>query len=243
MVCYFDFFLMKLRLLIVFMVVTGCVLAQPNKQRVPNLPGFDAKPIHFGFYIGFNMMDFHVTHKDPSTLGDVEPRYAEVTALNPGINLGMVSSFRLNKYLNIRLLPGISFGQRDLQFVDAYGVQDDDVLTIKSTYLECPMLLKFSGDRMTNAKPFFIAGINPRYDLAKSKNDGIAIRPFDTYLEIGAGFDSYMTYFRFSTEFKFSVGLRNILDPDGTGEPEDVLYTEVLDKITSRIFVLTFYFE
>jgi hypothetical protein len=218
-------------------------MAQPMKKRVPNLPAFDDKSVHFGFLIGINTMDFRVIHKNPSQLGEGEVRYADVVNLNPGINIGMVTSFRINQFLNLRLLPGISFGQRDLLFIGEDGEQDEYPLEIKSTFIECPIVIKYNGARMTNAKPFFVTGINPRFDLAKSRKDGLMMRPFDVYWEIGAGIDSYMSYFRFATELKLSVGMLNVLDPQGTGEPDDVLYTHVLDRLTSRIFVLTFYFE
>lgn len=229
--------------IVCFCVLSTVGLAQPLKKGVPNLPNFDDRPLHFGFYIGFNAMDFRVVHKEPGLIGDAQVRYADVVSLNPGINIGMVTSFRLNQYFNLRILPGISFGQRDLLFISEDGEKDRLPLEVKSTFIESPILIKFNGARMTNAKPFLITGINPRFDLAKSKKDGIMMRPFDLYWEIGGGIDSYMSYFRFATELKLSVGLLNVLNPSGTGEPEDVLYTHVLDRVTSRIFVLTFYFE
>jgi hypothetical protein len=224
----------------IFVTLAG----QRKVPEIPNLPDFDNDAVNFGFLIGINTMDYRVVHKSPESLGDgVNPRYAEVINLNPGINIGMVSNFRVNKYLSLRLLPSISFGQRDLLFVDADGTKDEFPLEVKSTFLECPIMFKFNGARMNNAKPYFVTGINPRYDLAKSKKDGLVIRPMDVYWELGAGIDSYMSYFRFSTEFKVSIGLTNVLNPAGTGEPEDVLYSDVLDRLSSRIFVLTFYFE
>lgn len=214
-----------------------------KKKKVPNLPSFDYKPLHFGFLIGLNAMDFKVRHKLPADRPEgLENRYAEVVSLNPGVNIGIVSSLRLNKNLNIRFLPGISFGQRDLLYIQD-GEQDQAPLEIKSTFLEFPLLLKFSGDRMTNFKPYVIGGINPRIDLAKTENDGLSLKSNDLYLEVGTGVDMYLNYFRLSTEIKISVGLRNVLNPGGTGEPEDVFYTDVLDRLSSRLFVFSFYFE
>ncbi|WP_291856175.1 outer membrane beta-barrel protein [Marinilabilia sp.] len=214
-----------------------------KKKKVPNLPAFDYKPLHFGFLIGLNSMDFKVRHKLPADRPDgLENRYAEVVSLNPGVNIGIVSSLRLNKNLNLRFLPGISFGQRDLLYIQD-GEQDQAPLEIKSTFLEFPLLIKFSGDRMTNFKPYLIGGINPRIDLAKTENDGLSLKSNDLYLELGTGVDMYLNYFRLSTEIKISVGLRNVLNPGGTGEPEDVFYTDVLDRLSSRLFVFSFYFE
>ncbi|WP_016775588.1 outer membrane beta-barrel protein, partial [Anaerophaga thermohalophila] len=184
-----------------------------------------------------------VVHKPFNDRPDgLDNRYAEVVNLNPGINIGIVSSLRINKYFNLRFLPGISFGQRDLLYIQD-GEEDEAPLEIKSTFLEFPLLLKFNGARMTNVKPYLIGGINPRIDLAKSENDGLNLKSTDVYLEIGAGLDFYLNYFRLSTEAKLSVGMLNILDPSGTGEPEDVMYTDILDRLTSRLFVFTFYFE
>lgn len=227
-----------------FLFLFGNVFSQePEKKKVANLPAFDYQPLHFGFLIGVNAMDFRVVHKDPGDRpSGMQDRYGDIVNLNPGVNIGIVSSLRLNRYLNLRFLPGISFGQRDLWFIEN-GEKDDGPLEIKSTFLEFPLLMKFNGDRMTNVKPYLIGGMNPRVDLAKTEKDGLNLRSTDVYLEAGAGLDMYLTYFRLSAEAKISVGLRNVLNPAGTGEPEDEMYTDVLDRITSRLFVFTFYFE
>lgn len=236
--------MMRKFLIFCFLLSSLALAGQNLAKGAPNLPNFDDDAINFGFLIGFNAMDFRIVHKASGSLDQgVDPRYAEVINLNPGINIGMVSNFRLNKYLSLRLLPGISFGQRDLLFINADGEKDEYPLEIKSTFLECPIMIKFNGARMHNAKPYFVTGINPRVDLAKSKKDGLLLHPFDLYWEVGAGIDSYMSYFRFSTEFKLSIGITNVLNKAGTGEPEDIYYTKVLDRLSSRIFVLTFYFE
>ncbi|MGQ1891682.1 type IX secretion/gliding motility protein PorT/SprT [Thermophagus sp. OGC60D27] len=236
---------MRLLNLIVFVLIF--ILPVNGQVRegkgVPNLPAFDYRPLHFGFLIGFNAMDFRVVHKIPLDRPEgLENRYAEVVRLSPGINIGIVSSLRLNQHFNLRFLPGISFGQRDLLYIQD-GEAEETPLQIKSTFLEFPLLLKFSGDRMTNMKPYLIGGINPRFDLSKSENLGLDLKSRDIYLEIGAGLDLYLNYFRLSTEAKLSVGMMNVLDPSGTGEPEDLLYTDILERLTSRIFVFTFYFE
>ncbi len=219
------------------------VRAQVAEKRALNLPGFDQRALHFGFLIGFNTMDFMVENKSlEHRVSGVEDRYGEIISLNPGLNIGIVTSLRLNRYFNLRFLPGISFGQRDLWFIDN-GERDENPIELKSTFLEFPLLIKFSGARMTNFKPYLVGGINPRIDLAKSQKDGILLNSTDLYLEFGAGLDFYLTYFRLSTEAKMSLGIRNMLNPAGTGEPEDVLYTGVLDRLTSRLFVFSFYFE
>ncbi len=215
-----------------------------ENKRVANLKAFDEKPIHFGFLIGLNTMNFNIQHSGAATMENGgNPRYAEILNLQPGINLGIVTSFRLRKNINLRVLPGISFGQRDFSFIDSNGVKEDEPLQIKTTFLELPIMIKYGADRNHNFKPYLIAGINTRYDLAKKKQSGLLLKGLDFYYEIGAGFDSYLNYFRLSTELKISLGVRDMLDHNGTGELLDMHYTQAIDKLTSRIFVLSFYFE
>ncbi len=233
------------RIILIFscFLFVSMVYAQEGKKGAPNLPAFDEKRLHFGFLIGFNTMDFRVYNSGLQT-DDGNTYYSEVLHLIPGLNIGIVTSLRLNKHFNLRFLPGISFGQRDLYYMDQNGsFMEASPLKIKSTFLEFPFLVKFSGSRMHNVKPFMIAGANMKYDLAKNKQDHLLLRSLDLYGEAGAGFDFYMTYFRLSIELKASIGMFNILNPAGTGEPGDEIYTQALNGLKSRIFVLTFYFE
>ncbi len=230
-------------LFLLFIIFVGSQ-AQNKNKNVANLKAFDERTIHFGFLIGFNTLNFNVQHSGASTPenGD-NPRYTELLSLQPGINLGIVTSLKLRKNLNLRVLPGISFGQRDLNFIDSNGIKEDENLKLKSTFLEMPIMLKYGGDRNHNFKPYLVAGINPRYDLANKKQNGLLLNAFDVYYEFGAGFDSYLNYFRLSTELKISLGMRDVLNHDGTGELLDLPYTQAIDKLTSRIFVLSFFFE
>ena len=123
------------------------------------------------------------------------------------------------------------------------GVQDKEPLSIKSTFIEFPLLLKYNALRMHNAKPYIVGGVNARYDLAKNVQDRLVLNSFDTYLEAGAGFDFYLTYFRLSVELKASIGMLDVLNHAGTGQPGEEQYTEAIDALKSRIFCLTFYFE
>ncbi len=239
---------MKKFLIYIFMLLqVGAAFGQGKNSRIANLRSFDERPLHFGFLIGINTMDFRVYNTGMPINDQGEKMYADVLTLTPGLNIGIVSSYKLANNLNLRFLPGISFGQRNLTYIryDQEGnfIEREEPIKIKSTFLEFPLLLKYNAFRMHNAKPYLIGGFNARYDLAKNKQDKLLLTSLDGYLEFGAGFDFYLTYFRLSVEAKASIGLANILNPDGTGEPNDVDYTMALDKLKSRIFCLTFYFE
>jgi len=241
---------MKLLPAIILLLFSSILNAQPVKNA-PNLIWFDDRPLNFGFLIGINTMNYKIIHAQELEDEGIR-RYAEVIELSPGISLGMVTNFRINKNFSLRILPGISLGQRSLKYINESYIYDS-ILTLKRDYssvnfspiyLECPLIIKFNGARMMNAKPYFTGGVNFRYDLMVTKKAGMMLNPFDIYWEFGAGIDSYLTYFRLSTEFKISIGMFNVLDTKGTGEPyEDLYFTKPLNKLFSRIFTLTFYFE
>jgi len=239
-----------LKRIIFIFIVFAHVLAgfsQGKRSSIPNLRSFDERPLHFGFLIGVNTLDFRTYNNGKAINPEGDVLYSDVVNLTPGLNIGIVSSYRLTPSLNLRFLPGISFGQRNLTYVkyDADGnfLERLEPLKIKSTFLEFPLLLKYNALRMHNAKPYLVGGINTRYDLAKNIQDRLLLTSLDAYLEFGAGFDFYLTYFRLSIEAKMSIGLTNILNPEGTGETGDQMFTDSVDKLKSRMFCLTFYFE
>jgi hypothetical protein len=215
-----------------------------QKQKPKNESWYDEKILHFGFSLGFNTMDFNIT---PSMAHmQVDSLYPEVSKLNPGINIQVVTDFRPSNNLDIRFLPGVSFGQRNVIFYKnrvLYNAKQ----RLESSFLEFPLLLKYKGMRLNNVRPYLIGGINYRYDLAGKKEYDdekpiyLRVRRSDMYLEIGSGMDFYLTYFKLSVELKVSNGLRDVLvhDPAG-GYPQ---FSNAIEKMRSQIWVLSFHFE
>lgn len=214
-------------------------------KGVPNLPGYDRKPIHFGFLLGINFLDYHVYNTGLRTFeNNGMARYAEVTQLDAGLTLGIVTDFRICENLNFRILPGISFGQRHLLFVDEQGQPiDEEPLKIKSTFIESPFLLKYGAKRLKNVRPFVVGGFTPRFDLAKDKQDHLNMRSLDVYADAGAGLDFYLTYFRFSIELRYDIGLTNVYDSTISDVEEDIPYQQAIRKLKSRWWGVTLYFE
>ena len=214
-------------------------------KGIPNLPRFDKRPIHFGFLLGFNILDYHVYNTGLRTYENGGmARYAEVTEVQPGIVLGIVTDFRLCDNLNFRILPGISFGQRNLLFVDESGKPiDEEPEKIKSTFVECPFLLKYSAHRLMNIRPYIIGGVTPRFDLAKDKQQHLSMRSLDFYADAGVGMDFYLTFFRLSIELRCDFGLTNVYDPNASEDIEDLPYQQAIRRLKSRWWGLVFYFE
>ena len=64
-------------------------------------------------------------------------------------------------------------------------------------------------------------------------------------IEVGFGCDFYLPYFKLIPELKFCFGLSNVIDKDRKDLNDKTLlkYTDAVDKITSKMVVLTLYFE
>jgi len=236
---------MRKLLLIIFIVSSSQIFAQ--REQLKNLPQFDRKRVHFGFTIGLNTMDFNI-QKSAAFLENNEI-YAIENTRQVGFHIGPVSSFRINDYLNFRALITLSFGQRDLTYwrlKDTLSPADGltpYTMKIASTFLEFPLLLKYKALRVNNFAPYVIGGFNPKIDLAARKKikpnemPKIRLENFDPSYEMGFGIDFYLEYFRLSVELKYSAGFKNILVPDDTN------YTNSIDKMTSRMIMLSLHFE
>lgn len=230
-------------------VLATTVFAQ---KTVQNLPTFDKQRIHFGFYIGTNMMNFNIEHSgeiftDPAN-GREYQLFGDLSALNPGFHVGLVSSLRLGEYFNLRLLPGISFGQRDTEFTRYYLdteelVQIDDPIPVKSTFIELPIIFKYKAVRDGNARPYLIAGSTVRLDLARSKREDVVLNPFDVALDFGVGSDFYFDFFRFGLEARISIGMMDILWHDRPAGDYNPNYINAIDRLTSNMFIISLNFE
>ena len=241
--------LRRLKKRIYIFVITVAVffismVASGQKKKPMNKSWYDEQPLHFGFSVGFNSMDFDIT-KSQDYLA-IDSIYPEVSLITPGINIQVIMDLRPSKYLDIRFLPGVSFGQRSIIYYKEQNVVND-LQKVESSFLEFPLLLKYKGMRLNNVRPYVISGLNFRHDLAGRKEFDdeepvyLRLHRADLYYEIGAGLDMYLPYFKLAIELKMSNGLRNILvDDPYPGQPQ---YVNAIEALKSRMWVLAFHFE
>jgi hypothetical protein len=248
---------------ILILLTTG-LTSTAQRLLLKNLTTFDEKRIHFGFTLGINTVDFKIDHWP--TIGD-NPNFvptkpediygdkiagdrkirADITTLTPGFTVGIVTNLRLTDSFDLRFLPGMSFGERKLTYnipiYDINNLGNKEYYSIKSTFLDFPLLLKYKARRMNNQRPYVIAGGALRIDISKSgKEELVRIKPFSTSLEAGMGWDTYLQFFRLSTELKFSFGLDNVLNV-GPGPTQVQVYSNALSRVSTNMFILSFHFE
>jgi hypothetical protein len=86
-----------------------------------------------------------------------------------------------------------------------------------------------------------LAGVKADIDLAsnaraKRAEELVKIQKYDYGIEAGIGFNFYFPSFILSPEIKISNGLKNIHSRD-----ENLKYSNVLDRITSRMIVFLYF--
>jgi hypothetical protein len=233
--------------ILILLILLIPVMATAQKAKPKNDSNYDERLLHFGFSMGLNTMDF-IPKMNPS---DTNNLTAEVVSLKPGINIQIVMDYRPTTYLDVRFLPGVSFGQRNIDFyqkVDSAYVPYGESQQLESSFLEFPLLLKVKGMRLNNSRPYLIGGVNFRYDLAAKKEYDedskvyMRLSKADLYYEVGAGIDFYLPYFKLTIEAKMSNGLRDVLVHDEP-HPYHPEYVNAIESLKSQIWTLSFHFE
>jgi len=233
---------LKKILMIVLLLVPVALSAQ--KQKPKNSSTYDDKPLHFGFSMGVNTMDFKI--RPSSVAFNTDGLIPEIVTLKPGINIQVVIDYRPLRYADVRFLPGVSFGQRNINFYKD-GLLVNDQQKLESSFLEFPLILKTKGMRMNNTRPFLLGGLNFRYDLAGKKEYDdekpvyLRLRRADVYYELGAGLDFYLPFFKLTIEAKMSNGMRDVLVHEpAPGYPQ---YCNAIESLKSQMWVIAFHFE
>lgn len=232
-------------LLAIFLSAAFPFVAQAKPgDKILNRPYADMKWAHLGFSIGMSMQDLRFFHNG-NDFGDGEQWFAEVPSWDPGINVSVLADLRLHRYFNLRLSPGMSFGSKNVTFLNpASGERRTQ--DIKSVYVLLPLDLKISGDRYYNSRPYVTAGVMGAFDVGKKHSDFLKFNTPDVYLTVGIGCDFYLPFFKLNPEVKFCFGLTDILKhdrPDLDDDAETMKITRALDKVKSNMVIITFYFE
>jgi hypothetical protein len=173
----------------------------------------------------------------------------DIATLTPGFTVGIISNLRLTKNLDLRFIPGLSFGNRKLVFNvpihdtgNPYGNFKD--YSVRATFLDFPLMIKYKSKRIINHRPYMLAGIALRYDISRPATDDLVqLRKTLFSIETGMGWDLYLQFFRLSTELKYSFGIGNNLSSKLPGVSQNQYYHMAFKNLSSNIFTLSFHFE
>ncbi len=214
-----------------------------QKEIPKNLPKYDQQKMHFGMALGMNTMDFTI-HNSPKFFS-LDSIYSIENRRNVGFNINIVINYNIVPKLSIRCLPGLNFGQRNMEYeVLSYDTIFTKVdMMLESTFLDVPVLFKYKSDRLNNFRGYIIGGGAFRFDMAARKfikpdeQPKIRLRKADWYYTVGFGTDFFLEYFKFAIEIKYTVGIRNVLIPDASQ------YTTAIERMNSKMMIISFLFE
>jgi hypothetical protein len=250
----------------IIITIAGLVLILTNdgyaqKRQVENMPTYDYSKYHFGFILAVNQMHFVIkpianieqTYFDSIASAEINADSALIYSIESeptyGFTVGIVSNLRINNSLDLRFIPSLAFGERNLdyrimKFRDGTRTLVDVRKNIPSTFVEFPLHIKYKSRRLNNFRAYVMSGFNYRLDLSsqakKRKDSGLVqvkLNRNDFYYDLGVGFDFYFEWFKLGTELKMSYGLLDVLKREGN------IYTDGIERLSSKVFQFTFTFE
>ncbi len=226
--------------LFLILIPSGAV---SQERKVQNKPYIDYRRLHYGFFVGTHIQDMEFVNNGFVT-DNGEVWYADIANYNPGLSVGVLADLRLGEYFSLRALPTMHFGQNTILFRE----QNSGELSrqqVKTTYIALPFHVKYSAERFNNYRPYITAGVSPMVNLTVKKQKQLLLKKFDFMVEVGMGCDFYLPFFKLIPEVKFAFSLLDVLEK----ERKDLLdanymkFTQSVDRVTSKMIILSLYFE
>ena len=219
----------------------GHVLHAQKFGSNQNYLEFQNKPYYFGITLGYNASDYRL-FKSKSFIGNDSIRLAE-SIKGPGFNLGIVTNYKINDYFDLRLLPTLSFAERNIQYEVPKNRKPPYTQKIESVFFEIPIHLRYTSHPYRDIRVFVMGGVKYSIDVAsdsrsRQKAELLKVSPSDFSVEFGGGVQLFFPYFIFSPEIKFTRGISNILIYD-----KNLTESSILEKILSQGFTISFHFE
>ncbi len=254
------------KILLIFAVSFGTYASSQlfrTKDRMDNLEGFDNQKFSWGFYLAANNFDYKLV-LDPKFGMDGQKNMVQSKS-SYSFGAGLIGKMRLNQNFDLRLEPGLQFAQRELTFDtqsnDQYAggttandpflpqvlTDADKLRTVKSTYVDIPLLLEFHGDRWYNSRPYVATGVNWMLNLqsnSKSADDnqqGIfrtTTSNFAWTAELGIQF--YFSRFKLTPAIRGTFMINDEMVADNAETPPYWTSAIGVGKTRALMFVLKF---
>lgn len=234
------------------LLLTAFLAVAQDNDKILNRQYADMKRVHYGFSVGVNFQDLKITNNGYIS-EDGQAWFADIPSHSPGFCVNVLADLRLSTHFNLRISPGMYFGNKVVRYFNANAPEDalepsikQQRQNVKATYIVLPIDLKFSARRHHNIRPYFTGGVTGLYDLSKERPEQLRLKDFDVMLTVGMGCDFYLPFFKLCPEVKFCFGLKNLLEknrPDLQDNPTMEVFTKSVSKLKNNMVVLTFYFE
>lgn len=197
--------------------------AQVKPKHQPN---YDAKPLRFGYYIGFGTTHYDVKFKSSflSTANTQDPRGAIYSVTSPNttaIRAGAMINYFVDDFFDIRFSPlNISVQKRNTLYIkeenpgDPNSKKPFEDKPVDKAWLEIPLHVKYKSERRHNSRMYIFGGARWAFETNTIGRRGstrsilnASLRTNDLMLEYGAGLEIFRAYFKVTPELHFSHGL------------------------------------
>ncbi|WP_326982943.1 porin family protein [Chryseobacterium sp. MYb264] len=234
-----------------------------TRNRMDKLEEFDEQKFSWGFYLNGNKLDYRIVLNP--TYGMKDNQNLVTSKESYSFGAGLIAKWRLNDYLDVRLEPGLQFGQRELHFNtqsnDFYQngtlttpaftpialTEKDKIRQIKSTLVDIPVMLELHGHRWYNSRPYVAAGVNYIVNLqsnADSTDDNLqqvfrsTTHNFAWSAELGI--QLYFNKFKLTPAIRGTFIMNNEIVADNAATPP--YWTSAMSTLQTRavMFVLKF---
>lgn len=235
-----KFFIHRFKIALLLLMTMGIKTSFAQFNAYGHDVRYEAHNWHFGISLGINFSNYKIT-LDSNYFEQQEILEAHPVT-NPGFGLGILASYHLSKYFEIRFVPDLAFADRSIKYT--LSTADSTPLkTIESVYLEFPFNLKYRSKSYKDFRMYVQAGFKYSIDMQSNASARLAENLIKVYkndfaLEYGVGMEFHLPLVTISPEIKVSYGLQNVLKPD-----DNLIYSKVLDGLRSRSILFAIHFE
>ena len=223
-----------------FLMLPSASEAQLFRWTRQHNPNYDERKISYGFSIGLHTSSYQINYSDKFVTSKFDTVHSVLPQFLPGFSLGFLVNYRINEFLDLRLMPKAGFYSHSLTYY--YTNRTTQSQIVETTMVEFPLLLKFKSMRRGNVRMYMIGGITPSIE-ASGKNDvgnssgAIPILKRNLSLDAGMGFDFYFPLFKFSPELRFSRGIVSMLGDEAS------VYSDPISRLNTNTIAVYLIFQ
>lgn len=212
-----------------------------SQRATQHNPSYDDRFLSYGFLIGIHTSAYQLKYNDQFIQSGLDSLYAIKPRWSAGFTLGFIVNMNVADFLDIRLLPQVSFYEH---LLDYQRLDDPDISElVETTVVEFPLMFKYKSERRGNTRMYFIGGVKPgieasgKNDIDEVSDENIDIKAFNLSADVGFGIDIYYPLFKFSPEIRFSKGITNMLGS------EDNVFGAGIDRLNTNTITLYLLFQ
>ena len=219
------------------LVLPAFVFGQRNVME--NDLKFARKRYHFGIHLASGFGDFKVQQNalfaNSDSILSIKSKY------DVNFEIGALISYHINKFVEIRTLPGFLFSNKSISYV--FGDATSKKKSTPQVYFDLPVEVKIKSEPLKDIKLYLIAGIKYGYDVGanfkdRKKPDQPIQKPNDFGFNYGVGMEIHFPLFILSPEFKVYNSVLNIHQPNST-----LPYSKYMKGLYNRNFIFSINFE